>query len=76
MAKIAMLEIHSFVYHKLAVFTYFKRMFSLCTSQRCNQQKLHNLACSVKLKDWTQKWDNAFVITVGVGQAEHWSTDK
>ena len=31
-AKIAMLEIRSFVDHKLAVFTYFKRNFSLCTS--------------------------------------------
>ena len=40
-AKIAtMFEIRSFVDHKLAVFTYFKHNFSLCTSQRCNQQKL------------------------------------
>ena len=31
-AKIAMLEIRSFVDHKLAVFTYFKHNFSLCTS--------------------------------------------
>ena len=53
-----MLEILSFVDHKLAVFTYFKRNFSLHTSQHCNQQKLSNLACLVKLKDWTQKWDN------------------
>ena len=48
MAKIAMLEIRSFVDHKLAVFTYFKRNFSPYTSQRCDQQKLSNLACSVK----------------------------
>ena len=47
-AKIAMLEIRSFVDHKLAVFTYFKRNFSPYTSQRCDQQKLSNLACSVK----------------------------
>ena len=46
-AKIAMLEIRSFVDHKLAVFTYFKCNFSLCTSQRCDQ-KLSNLACSIK----------------------------
>ena len=65
-AKIAMLEICSFVDHKLAVFTYFKCNFSLCTSQRCDQQKLSNLACSVKLKDWMRKWDNTCVI---VGQA-------
>ena len=30
MAKIAMVEIRSFVDHKLAVFTYIKRNFSLC----------------------------------------------
>ena len=48
MAKIAMLEIRSFVDHKLAVFTYFKRNFSPYTSQCCDQQKLSNLACLVK----------------------------
>ena len=48
MAKIAMLKIRSFVDHKLPVFTYFKRNFSPYTSQRCDQQKLSNLACSVK----------------------------
>ena len=56
---LAKLEICSFVDHKLAVFTYLKCNFSLCTSQRCDQQKLSNLACSVKLKDWTRKWDQA-----------------
>ena len=66
-AKIAMLEIRSFVDHKLAVFTYFKCNFSLCTSQHCDQQKLSNLACSVKLKDWMRKWDKVCVI---VGKAE------
>ena len=48
MAKIAMLEIRSFVDLKLAMFTYFKHNFSPYTSQRCDQQKLSNLACSVK----------------------------
>ena len=46
-AKI-MLEMRSFVDHKLAVFTYFRRNFSPYTSQRCYQQKLSNLVCSVK----------------------------
>ena len=42
-----MLEIHSFVDHKLAVFTYFKHIFSPCTSQRSTEAE-YNLACSVK----------------------------
>ena len=61
-AKIAMLEICSFVDHKLAVFTYIKYNFSPCTSQCCDQQKLSNLACSVKLKDWTQKWNVCVIL--------------
>ena len=54
MAKIGMLEIRSFVDHKLAVFTYFKHNFSPYTSQRCDQQKLSNLACLVKQRTGCQ----------------------
>ena len=70
MAKIAMLEIRSFVDHKLAVFTYFKCNFSLCTSQHCDQQKLSNLACSVK--------ENAKMgqCVCDCGAKSIWSTDE
>ena len=54
-AKIAMLEIRSFVDHS---------PIPNATFHCCDPQKLSNLACSVKLKDWTLKWDNACVIVV------------
>ena len=76
-AKIAMLEICSFVDHKLAVFTYFKCIFLPCTSQCCNYQKLSNLACSsVKQRTGCKNGTMHTVCDLIVDQAWVRSTDE